>query len=272
MAATMTRSAAPFLNSAAASWLMRLTRGPLAHADQHVALADRHHVAALERGQAVVLGRVAPPHVDLAGEVGMELVDRRGQDRLLVARRPEQRVERDTAVDPAGRVARVERVGQRRQQVLGDAGGFLDELQRLAAVGLRELLGRQAADQGFRELAVVEAVEVAPHLVDQTEAHLVGHDLVVEDPLLGFGYGDRLGQQVVHLDHVDAAVAHLLHEVEVVALGVVDPHDVVEQQVVAVGRREPLMRPARRADHDLAQLAHFGVDAEGAVDLDLPVP
>ena len=33
----------------------RLARGALAHADQHVALADRHHVAALERGQAMVL-------------------------------------------------------------------------------------------------------------------------------------------------------------------------------------------------------------------------
>ena len=52
------------------------------------------------------------------------------------------------------------------------------------------------------------------------------------------------------------------HEVEVVALGVVDPQDVVEQQVVAVGRRQALMRAARRADHDLAQLADLRVDAE----------
>ena len=98
-------------------------------------------------------GRIAPPDLDLAGEVGMELVDRGGEDRLLVARRPEQRVERDAAIDPAGRVARVERVRQRRQQVLGDAGGVLDQLEHLAAVGLGKLVGRQAADQRFRELA-----------------------------------------------------------------------------------------------------------------------
>jgi hypothetical protein len=72
-----------------------------------------------------------------------------------------------------------------------------------------------------------------------------------------------ISQQAVHLDHVDAAIAHLLHEVEVVALGVVDPHDVVEQQGVAVGGRESLMGAARCAHHDLAQLTDLGVDAKG---------
>ena len=127
-------------------------------------------------------------------------------------------------------------------------------------MGLRELLGGQAADQGFRELAVREAVEVALDLVDQAEAHLVRHHLIVEDPLLRFGDRHRLSEQVVHLDHIDAAVAHLLNEVEVIALGVVHPHDVVEQQRVAIGGREALVRPARRADHDLAQLADFRVN------------
>ena len=258
----MTRSAAPCLNERRGELADRLARGALAHADQHIALADRHHVAALERGEAMVLGRIAPPDLHLAGEVGMELVDRGGEDRLLVPRRPVQRVERAAAVDPAGRVARVERVGQRRQQVLGDAGGVLDELQHLAAVRLGEFLGRQPADQGLGELARLQTLEVAPDLVDQPEADLVGHHLVVEDPLLGLGDGDGLGEQVVHLDDLDAAVAHLLHEVEVVALGVVDPQHVVEQQLVAVGRRQALVRAARRADHHLAQLADLGVDAE----------
>ena len=107
-----------------------------------------------------------------------------------------------------------------------------------------------------------EAVEKGRALVDQAEADLVGHDLVVEDPLLRLGNGHRLGQQVVHLDDVDAAVAHLRDEVEVVALGVLHPQHVVEQQLVAVGRREALVRAARRADQDLAQLPDLGVDAE----------
>ena len=128
-------------------------------------------------------------------------------------------------------------------------------------MGLGELLGRQAADQGFSELTVREAVEVALDLVDQAEAHLIRHHLIVEDPLLRFGDRHRLGEQVVHLDHVDAAVAHLLSEVEVIPLGVVHPQDVVEQQRVAIGGCKALVRPARRADHDLAQLADFRVNA-----------
>ena len=100
------------------------------------------------------------------------------------------------------------------------------------------------------------------------EADLVRHDLVVEDPLLAFGHRHGLGEQVVHLDDVDAAVAHLLHEVEVVALGVLDPQHVVEQQRVAVadGVRRWWARPGR-AHHHLAQLADLGVDAEFALSL-----
>ncbi len=240
----------------------RLARRALAHADQDVALADRHDVAALQRREAVVLGRVAPPDVDLAGEVRMELVDRRGEDRLLVPRRPVQRVERHAAVDPARRVARVQRVRQRRQQVFGGAGRFLDDLERLAAVRFGEVVRRQAADQRLGELAVVQALEVAAQLVDEAQAHLVGHDLVVEDPLLALGHRHRLGQQVVHFHHLDAAVAHLGDEVEVVALGVLDPQHVVEQQLVAVGRRQARVRHPGRADHHLAQLADFRVHAE----------
>ena len=41
-----------------------------------------HDIAALQRGEAVVLGRIAPPYIHLAGEVRMELVDGGGEDRL----------------------------------------------------------------------------------------------------------------------------------------------------------------------------------------------
>ena len=203
-----------------------------------IALADRHHVAALQRGEAMVLGRIAPPDVDLAGEVGMKLVDGCRQDRLFVPRGPIKRVERDAAVDPARGVARIQRIGKGRQQVFGHARGLADEFEHVAAVGVGEVKGRQAANQGFGELRGCQAVEIAADLVDQAKADLVGHDLIVENPLLGFGDRDRFGEQVMHLDDIDAAIAHLLHEVEMVALGVVDPQDVVKQQGVAVGRRQ----------------------------------
>jgi len=85
---------------------------------------------------------------------------------------------------------------------------------------------------------------------------------VVEDPALRLGQGDRLSQQVVHVDHVDAPVAHLGDEVEMVPPGVLHPHHVVEQELVAVARGQPLVGSARCAHHHLSQLAHLGVDAE----------
>ena len=144
----------------------------------------------------MVLGRVAPPDIDLAGEIRMEFVDRSREDRLFVPRRPEQRVEGDTAINLAGRVARVERVRQWRQQVLGDPCGFANELEHLTAVGLREVVSRKAADQGFGKLAVRQTVEIAADLVDEAEPDLVWHHLIVEDPFLGFGNCHSLGGRV----------------------------------------------------------------------------
>ncbi len=80
----------------------------------------------------------------------------------------------------------------------------------------------------------LERVEIGPGRVDEADADLVRHDLAVQQPVLRPGDLHRLGEQVVQLDDLDAPVAHLAHEVGVVALGVLDPHHVVEEQVVAV--------------------------------------
>ncbi len=66
----------------------------------------------------------------------------------------------------------------------------------------------------------------------------------------------------MHLDHFDAAVAHLGDEVEMIALGVLDPQHVVEQEVVAIARRQPLVGAARRARHHQPKLADFRMNAE----------
>jgi len=86
----------------------------------------------------MVSQRVTPPDIHPSCEVRVEFVDRGGKDRLLMPRRPEQRVEGDAAIDPAGGVARIERVGKRRQQVFGDADRVADQRQRLAT----DLLGK----------------------------------------------------------------------------------------------------------------------------------
>ena len=71
-----------------------------------------------------------------------------------------------------------------------------------------------------------------------------------------------LGQQVPQEVHLDAALAHLRHELVVLVLGALDPEHVVEQQVVVVRRREPLQAQLRPVHHHLAQRAHLGVDSE----------
>ncbi len=146
---------------------------------------------------------------------------------------PVERIEGDAAVDPARRVARVEGVRERRQEIFVDAGGVAHQRQHLAADMLGKLLGREAADQRLGEIARGEPLEIAADLVDKAEADLIGRHLIVEDPFFRFGDRDGLGEQIVHLDDLDAAVAHLGHEVEMIALGVVDPQHVVEQ----AGRR-----------------------------------
>jgi hypothetical protein len=108
-----------------------------------------------------------------------------------------------------------------------------------------QLVGRQPAEHGGGKCSRIQALEIGAGVLDQAEADLVGGDLAVEPPGRGRGVLERLGEQLVHLDHLDAALAHLGHEVEVVALGVLHPEHVVEQQRVAVGRGQSLMRAAR---------------------------
>ena len=45
-----------------------------------------------------------------------------------------------------------------------------------------------------------------------------------------------------------------------VALGVLDPHHVVEQQIVGVGRCKPAVRHTGRAHQNLAEPANLGVN------------
>ena len=68
---------------------------------------------------------------------------------------------------------------------------------------------------------------------------------------------DHLGEQVLQFEDLHTAIDHLGNEVEVVAAGLLQPDDVVEQQLVAVLRGQPLMRKSRCAHHDSPQLARL---------------
>ena len=73
-----------------------------------------------------------------------------------------------------------------------------------------------------------------------------------------------VGEQVIEVEDLDAALAHPGDELVVLVLGPLDPQDVVEQQLVVVRRREPLQAEVGAMDHHLAQPPDLGVDAERA--------
>lgn len=134
-------------------------------------------------------------------------------------------------------------------------------LDHAGAFAFRQVLAGHAADQELGQLARLQAFEPAAHFVGQADADGVGGDLAIQDPLQGFGVLHRIGQQVVHFQDFDPTLAHFGDEVEMVALGLVDPDHIIEQQFIAVVRGQPLMGQAWGANHDFAQFAGFGMDA-----------
>ncbi|MNZ99818.1 hypothetical protein D3C78_1191570 [compost metagenome] len=132
-------------------------------------------------------------------------------------------------------------------------------LDHVGAFALRQVLAGHTADQELGQVARLEAFEPAAHFVGQADTYGVRGDLAVKDPLQRVFVLHDVGQQVVHLKHIHAALAHLGDEVEMVAFGLVDPDHIIEQQFVAVARGQALVRKPRGANHYLAQLAGFGV-------------
>jgi hypothetical protein len=90
---------------------------------------------------------------------------------------------------------------------------------------------------------------------------LIGGDFVLKNPVQCFRHRNDVGQQVVHFQYINTAFAHLGHEIEMVALGLVDPQHVIKQQFVAVVWGQPLMSQTWGTHHDFAQFAGFGMYA-----------
>ena len=101
------------------------------------------------------------------------------------------------------------------------------------------------------------------HVLDEarTDDRLGGHER--DDPgasvLAG---GQRLGEQIVDVQHLDAPLAHPRDELVVLPLGPLDPQDVVEQELVVVVRGQPLEAEVRPMDDDLTELADLRVHTE----------
>ena len=203
--ATTTRSAAPCVNSADATWVI---------ACREVRSLIPISTTPLPTGMMSPPSNVAwpqscsgSPHQTFdADEVGVVGVDRLVEQGLVVAGRPVERVHGDPAVEPAGGVAGVERVGQRRHQVLAAAERLTGQGDVRRAEVLGQVVGGQPADQVLGQLPVLETRQVLAGGVDQAEADLVGDDLAVQEPVPGAGHGQRLGEHVVQLHDLHTAV------------------------------------------------------------------
>ena len=89
-----------------------------------------------------------------------------------------------------------------------------------------------------------------------------GRSLRCEQPLARVAVLERLGEQLVEQQHLDAALAHQVDERVELLAGAAHPDHVVEQQLVAVRRRQALVREVGPVDDHAAQRPDLGRDAE----------
>ena len=96
--------------------------------------------------------------------------------------------------------------------------------------------------------------QCGPHLVHQGQPHgvLRGRHLDQAVPALVAGR-ERLGEEGLEQEDLDATLLHPRDELVVLVLGALDPQDVVEEQGVVGGRRQPLETELRAVHHHLSQ-------------------
>ena len=117
-----------------------------------------------------------------------------------------------------------------------------------------ELGDEQPADEDLGEALGHLREQPAAQLVDQRQPDRERRDRALDDvPARVFARGERLGEQLLEVEHLDAAVAQDVGEVVVLALRALDPDDVVEEVLGAVLRRQPLERSTGTVDQHRLQ-------------------
>ena len=76
--------------------------------------------------------------------------------------------------------------------------------------------------------------------------------------------GECLGQQLMRYEHLDPAFDERVGERVVLLAGPLHPQHVVEQEIVLVGRRQPLQLVPRPVEHDSPERADLGVRPLGS--------
>ena len=96
-------------------------------------------------------------------------------------------------------------------------------------------------------------------------------------PLARFGDLHRLSERGAELKHHDVALAQRIDKGVMLLAGLLDPEDLVEEQILGVVRGQAAQAEVRTVDHDFAQGADFGMyarlgDGDGLVHSGLMLP
>ena len=250
MTAAMTRSAAPLAKSAFA--ICSIIR-PVVRSDMPMATVPLPMISTSPPSsdawpkssspEPVVLAELRIPVLEgLVLEPRMGAVDRRHVVGLAPAGGPVHGVDRDAAIDPARRVAREQQFGKRRQDEGGvvvdgrrDERGSLAQLPEVEARLGDGQAADQVARQGIGRQARSGSAWTSSTRLGPTTASEATRSMSRRRTCLVAG-GERLAQQVLDVQHLDAALAHARDELVVLPLGPFDPQDVVEQELVVIGR------------------------------------
>ena len=119
-----------------------------------------------------------------------------------------------------------------------------------------------AAGEPRRELLGRHLAEPLAERLGEHHGDVLGPDPAGEQPLARLGVLEGLREQLVEQQHLDAALAHQVDERVVLLAGAPHPDHVVEQQLVAVRRREPLVGEVGPVHHHRAELPDLGVGSK----------
>ena len=232
-------------------------RRPFAHADRHHTGGQQQDVAALQ-----VLQSGAVELLD-AGEPRMVGVDGGGDRALPVPRRHGQRGHRHLVAHPHRGVAGEQQVGQRRDDEVAAVHDLVGQ-----AAAAAQLVVRETGDERGRQVLGIQPGQMAGGRPLQGRAQPRVVDRGADELGPRGGEAQDLGEQLVQVEDLDAALGQGCGERVVLLLRPVHPRDAVEEQLVVVpGGESPQLRPGAM-QQDGAQPADLAAGPHARTRLD----
>ena len=148
-----------------------------------------------------------------------------------------------------------------------ESGVAMQRAERVAVerrdVETVELRDEQPADEDLGKTRGLLREQPAAQLLDEREPHRERRDRSLDDVAARiFACSHRLGEKLLKVEHFDASVAKDVGEVVVLALGPLDPYDVVKEVLRAVLGSQPLERLAWTVDQHRLEPTHLRMYAE----------